>query len=444
MFYSLRCSNCTFGHIDDVSKTYVGSLLKVTVTCSCGHEVIEWESQPKIGRAPVGNLIGAAAILLSGNTFKNVAQVTNSMGVQFFSETVFYDIQRNLLLPAVNNYYINESQSDIENFQGQSLWLSGDGRCDSPGYKAKYCSYSMMEMSSQKIITFDLVQVSQASSSVGMEKGDFFNCMGKMADAGLSVGVMATDRHVGIRKVLKDYKEVDHEFDIWHLTKSIGKKLTSKARLKGNEELGPWVNSIKNHLWWSAQNCGGNYNLLVEMWTSIVHHVSNVHEWNSSDLFHKCAHVPLPENVERSKKWLTPGSKPHQALSEIVFNKRLLKDLKHVTESYHTGNLEVFHNVLLKYCPKRLHFSYPVMQARLQLAVLDHNHNEGREQAVVQRSSVRSAPEGTKRWRYAYSKAAKEGLSKPVMERKDYGYLKELMVDVLRIKEGRTLNWVGL
>lgn len=73
---------------------------------------------------------------------------------------------------------------------------------------------------------------------------------------------------------------------------------------------------------------------------------------------------------------------------------------------------------------------------RLQLAVLDHNHNVGREQAVVQRSSVKSAPEGTKRWRYAYSKAAKEWLSKPVMERKDYGYLKELMVDVLRIKEG--------
>ncbi|KAJ8050227.1 hypothetical protein HOLleu_03344 [Holothuria leucospilota] len=121
----------------------------------------------------------------------------------FFSETVFYDIQRNLLLPAVNNYYINvnESQSDIENFQGQSLWLSGDGCCDSPGYNAKYCSYSMMEISSQKIITFDLVQVSQASSSVGMEKVGFVNCMGKMADAGLSVGVMATGRHVGIRKV---------------------------------------------------------------------------------------------------------------------------------------------------------------------------------------------------------------------------------------------------
>lgn len=40
-----------------------------------------------------------------------------------------------------------------------------------------------------------------------------------------------------------------------------------------------------------------------------------------------------------------------------------------------TGQLEVFHNALLKYCPKRLHFEYQSMQARTMLAIMDNNEN---------------------------------------------------------------------
>lgn len=46
-----------------------------------------------------------------------------------------------------------------------------------------------------------------------------------------------------------------------------------------------------------------------------------------------------------------------------------------------TGSLEVYHNIMLKYMPKRLHFGYDTMVARTQLAILDNNYNVGREQA---------------------------------------------------------------
>ncbi len=39
------------------------------------------------------------------------------------------------------------------------------------------------------------------------------------------------------------------------------------------------------------------------------------------------------------------------------------------------GQLEVFHNALLKYCPKHIHFEYAAMQARTMLAIMDHNEN---------------------------------------------------------------------
>ena len=47
------------------------------------------------------------------------------------------------------------------------------------------------------------------------------------------------------------------------------------------------------------------------------------------------------------------------------------------------GSLEVYHNSYLKFAPKRLHFRYASMRARMQLAILDHNENVNRLQAVT-------------------------------------------------------------
>lgn len=48
----------------------------------------------------------------------------------------------------------------------------------------------------------------------------------------------------------------------------------------------------------------------------------------------------------------------------------------------HTGELEVFHAALLKYCPKRQHFSYMGMKERAHLAIMEHNEN------IVKRSQA--------------------------------------------------------
>ena len=38
---------------------------------------------------------------------------------------------------------------------------------------------------------------------------------------------------------------------------------------------------------------------------------------------------------------------------------------------------------ILKYCPKRQHFSYVGMQAYIELAILDHNYNTQRKQTTT-------------------------------------------------------------
>ena len=127
------------------------------------------------------------------------------------------------------------------------------------------------------------------------------------------------------------------------MSKSITKKLTKQAKGKNCVQLYPWIQSISNHLWWAAQTCKGDANLLVEKWKSIVHHISNVYEWDSDPnaLFPKCVHPTLSSEEQRSKKWLRLGSASHNALRKVVLKDSLLRDMKKLSGFHHTSSLEV-------------------------------------------------------------------------------------------------------
>ena len=44
-------------------------------------------------------------------------------------------------------------------FAGAEVVLGGDARCDSPGYSAKFGSYSLMDLNTNKIVDVRLIQV---------------------------------------------------------------------------------------------------------------------------------------------------------------------------------------------------------------------------------------------------------------------------------------------
>lgn len=153
------------------------------------------------------------------------------------------------------------------------------------------------------------------TSSNAMEREGFRRCMENIQGKGAQVKVVATDRHVSIKSDMKRiYPDVDHQFDVWHLAKSVTKKLTEKAKKKDCGDLFPWIKSVSNHIWWCADTCNGDKDLLRETWISIVHHAANVHHWDSADLYHECPHPPIPRNEARTKRWLRPGSPAHEAL----------------------------------------------------------------------------------------------------------------------------------
>ena len=78
-------------------------------------------------------------------------------------------------------------------------------------------------------------------------------------ESGIGISVLVTDRHPQISCIMKkDFLSINHQYDIWHLSKSLLKKLKIAASKKDCEELGLWRQSIINHLWWSAETCSGS------------------------------------------------------------------------------------------------------------------------------------------------------------------------------------------
>ena len=86
----------------------------------------------------------------------------------------FHRLQKEYLFPVIHTAYVHQQKAFLE---GKQLYLSGDGRCDSLGYSAKYCTYSIMDNATDLILDYSLVQVTETGSSVTMEKEGVEHCL---------------------------------------------------------------------------------------------------------------------------------------------------------------------------------------------------------------------------------------------------------------------------
>ena len=81
------------------------------------------------------------------------------------------------------------------------------------------------------------------------------------------IGVV-TDRHMQIISLMNtDRPDFIHQYDVYHVAKSVTKKLTKAGQKKNCEQLLLWVQSISNHLWWCCSTCHGDevVNCIVEV-----------------------------------------------------------------------------------------------------------------------------------------------------------------------------------
>ena len=83
-----------------------------------------------------------------------------------------------------------------------SVVLAGDGRNDSPGHCSKFCTYSLMNVETKKILAISCVDCRETNlNSVVMEKVGFIRAMGEVMPH-IEVAEIVTDAHVQIAALM--------------------------------------------------------------------------------------------------------------------------------------------------------------------------------------------------------------------------------------------------
>ena len=144
-----------------IKRHIMGSFLSVKQVCSQCNNSFTWESQPFISNIPAGNLLTSAAILYTGSLPAKALRIFRTLNCATISKLTYFRHQKNYLYPAIHDVWEKNQMLLLNNFikKQKGLILGGDGRSDSPGHSAKYGSYSMLELSINKIIDIKLVQV---------------------------------------------------------------------------------------------------------------------------------------------------------------------------------------------------------------------------------------------------------------------------------------------
>ena len=91
----------------------------------------------------------------------------------------------------------------LNKYTSSDLVLSGDGRCDSPGKSAKFCTYSMMEATHNQILHFENVDKREVGlQSPNMEREGMIRCLRFLLSSGMKISEVVTDSSTSVAKTL--------------------------------------------------------------------------------------------------------------------------------------------------------------------------------------------------------------------------------------------------
>lgn len=200
------CKRQGCGRVVDYRKTYVGTCLVVSWGCSAGHVGGRWAAQPFCKKLRAGNLLLASSLLLSGNSYAKVGLMFNFCKLQYFSSSLFYQYQGLFIIPAINEFWDEHKKKLWDERSGKEVKLSGDGRNDSPGHSAQYCTYSLADMDDKAILEMNVVDVREASGkSNNMERIGFEWGMSRLLTSPIDVKEVVTDGHIEIAALMSKY-----------------------------------------------------------------------------------------------------------------------------------------------------------------------------------------------------------------------------------------------
>ena len=111
------------------------------------------------------------------------------------------------------------------------------------------------------MVDFKVVAVTEVANFNCMEKKGFMDTLSNLEANVIKEDIISTDRQPQIKKEIRvNHPNIDHQ----HISKSVSKKLAAASKKSRCSDLAPWIPSIVNHLWWSAESCGNDPEVLKE------------------------------------------------------------------------------------------------------------------------------------------------------------------------------------
>ena len=125
--------------------------------------------------------------------------------IQYFSKTLFYQYQSLHIAPAVNDFWEQQRSMLWNERSGKEVLLSGDGRNDSPGHSAQYCTHSLADMNDKAILQMNIVDVRGPQEKVPTWReldlrGGWTSCLHQLC--------AVTDGHLEIGALMSKHRDL--------------------------------------------------------------------------------------------------------------------------------------------------------------------------------------------------------------------------------------------
>ena len=179
--------------IEEVQNEGAHVTLKLNCMNNCSYK---WQSQPPLCDIKgAGNLLVSAGIFFFGIPFSKFQSFSRLINLKCIGQGTYYNLREKYVFPVVTTTWKEQQAeifADLKSRQTEAV-LAGDGRCDSPGHCPKYCTYTLLDAESQKVVDFKVVVVSEVANSNCMEKKGFVDTLSNIEANGIKVGVISTD-----------------------------------------------------------------------------------------------------------------------------------------------------------------------------------------------------------------------------------------------------------
>ena len=143
------CTQC--GSPREFFVKEIGAVCEVSWSCKSydSHEKGKWASSDilcnKKGNVIYANNVTlAAAILISGNSYKKVQLMFNAAHILLTSCASYYRIQKTCAKPVITEIWGKMHELIVNACGNEAAVLCGDGRNDSPGHSARFGAYILM------------------------------------------------------------------------------------------------------------------------------------------------------------------------------------------------------------------------------------------------------------------------------------------------------------